>query len=181
MHDTISNYIFKFFKNTIFSEYYVFIQNYLMYNFFYYLNQKKVIHYSFFLHFNHILSLTFKKIIDHREYNSDNHSNILFLKDFNYILFHYFTFLKIIFLKNSIYQTSFLLSCITLFNILNNIHYIYKKRLTSIENNKDFNHFYKFLIITPNKDTIQKIIHHTRYFNYSNYLLFINILFYFFL
>jgi hypothetical protein len=149
-----------------------------MYNFFYYLNQKNVIYYSFFLHFNHILNLTFKKIIDHHEFNSNY--NILFLKDFNYILFQYFTFLKIILLKNSIYKTGFLLSCVTLFNILNNINYIYKKRLTSIEKNKDFNHFYKFLIITPNKDTIKKIIYHTRYFNYSNYLLFMNILFYFF-
>jgi len=58
---------------------------------------------------------------------------------------------------------------------------IYKKRIYSIENKKDFIDPFKILIITPNIDIMNKIIKYTNVFHFSNYLIFINIILYLFI
>jgi hypothetical protein len=159
-------------------EYYIFIQNYFIYTFFYYLSKKKFILYSLSLHLAHISSHIYKNLLEKYEYTPTY--NINFLKDTNYILFNYLLFMKILFQNKNIFSTIFLCSSILIFSTLTNINYIYRKRLKYIEDNKELNHFYKFLIITPNKNTMEKIITNTKFFNYSTYLFFLNIILYLF-
>jgi hypothetical protein len=160
-------------------EYYIFLQNYYIYNFFYYLNNDNFIMNSISLHIYHICGHIFKNVT--LNYNYTPAYNINLLKDINYILFNYLLLLKLLFINKNIYAKTFLLVSISLFNMLSNINYIYRKRIKSIDEKKDLNHFYKFLIITPNKNIMEKIVHNTRFFNYSTFLIFLNFIFYIFL
>lgn len=135
---------------------------------------KKLILYSTSLHLTHISGLVYEILIEKYNYKSKN--NIIFLKDTNYLLFMYLFFFKILFLNKNLYIKIFLLNSIYLFYFGYSINFIYKKRLESIENNKELNHYLKILIITPNKETIEKIVKNTRIFTYSNFLIFVNIL-----
>jgi len=150
-----------------------------MYLFFYYISKKKLILYIISLHLTHITGNIFKQLNIKYNYNSLYNTN--FLKDVNYLLFMYLFFFKILFLKLNLYKIILILFIFMLFYFLNNVNYIYKERIKCIENNTELNHFLKILIISPNKKYIEKIIHTTRFFTYSNYLFFINILLFFLL
>jgi len=173
-NDSISN-IYNYPKfHIIKPEYFIYLQYYFVYTFFNYMTFKKLILYSTSLHLTHISGLVYETLIEKYNYKSKN--NIIFLKDTNYLLFMYLFFFKILFLNKNLYIKIFLLNSIYLFYFGYSINFIYKKRLESIENNKELNHYLKILIITPNKETIEKIIKNTRIFTYSNFLIFINIL-----
>lgn len=173
-NDSVSN-IYNYPKfHIIKPEYFVYLQYYFVYTFFNYITFKKVILYSTSLHLTHISGLVYETLINKYNYRSKN--NIIFLKDTNYLLFMYLFFFKILFLNKNLYIKIFLLNSIYLFYFGYSINFIYKKRLECIENNKELNHYLKILIITPNKETIEKIVKNTRIFTYSNFLIFINIL-----
>jgi hypothetical protein len=57
-----------------------------------------------------------------------------------------------------------------------NINDIYSERLECIKLNKEFYHPLKIIILSPDKKFILNIINKTRFFTYTNFLLFINIL-----
>jgi hypothetical protein len=59
-----------------------------------------------------------------------------------------------------------------------NINNIYTKRLECIDLNKEFYHPFKIIILSPNKNFIKNIINKTKYFTYSNFLIFVNLLFF---
>lgn len=173
-NDSISN-IYNYPKfHIIKPEYFIYLQYYFVYTFFNYMTFKKLILYSTSLHLTHISGLVYEILIEKYNYKSKN--NIIFLKDTNYLLFMYLFFFKILFLNKNLYIKIFLLNSIYLFYFGYSINFIYKKRLESIENNKELNHYLKILIITPNKETIEKIVKNTRIFTYSNFLIFVNIL-----
>ena len=187
MHTLISNkistfldkYYYNNIKIPIFKlEYYIYIQSYITYLFFYYLNNNNIILYSISLHFIHICSYIFKDLSNKYSYTSVY--NINFLKDINYLLFSYLLYFKIFFLDKNFYKKGFILTIISIFHLLANINYIYNKRLKSIENNNEFKHFYKFLVITPDKNKILKIINYTKRYNYSFFLIIINIMLFLF-
>lgn len=155
-------------------EYFVFLQYYFIYTFFYYISNKNLLLYSLSLHFTHISGLIFDNLLVKYEYNPSK--NIFFLKNNSYFLFNYLFFFKILFFKTIFYKKIFLSSSIHLFYILYSINDIYKERLNCIELKKEFNHPFKILVITPNKKMIENIIKKTNFFSYSNYLFFINLM-----
>lgn len=185
--------IFIFYKYPILKpEFFVYLQYYFIYTFFYYVTNKNFIFYSISLHLTHINGLIFKKLISKYEYKPTN--NIYFLKDTSYLLFVYLLFFKILFLKIVLYKKIFLSVGITLSYMLFNTNYIYNERLKYIEQNKEitnndgifcssqtYSYPLKFLIISPNITFIKNIINKTKFFTYSNYLFIINILIYLFI
>ena len=70
----------------------------------------------------------------------------------------------------------FFFTCFTIFYVFMNINDIYIERFECIKLNKEFYHPLKIIILSPNKNFILNIINKTRFFTYSNFLLFINIL-----
>ena len=60
-----------------------------------------------------------------------------------------------------------------------NINYVYKERLQSIKDKKEFNNLLKILIISPDINFIKNIIRNTENFNYCNFFLLINFLLFF--
>jgi hypothetical protein len=168
---------FIYYKNIIIlkPDYFIYLQYYFTYTFFYYITNKNILLYSTSLHLIHINNLLFKNLC--LKYNYKPKNNIKFIKNINYLLFMYLFLIKLIFIKKI-----YILTNILIFYIFYIINILYKKRLKCIENKKDFtyfSHFFKLLIITPNKKNIENIIYYTSFFSYSNYLIFINILLYF--
>lgn len=154
-------------------EYFIYGQYYFIYTFIYYLN-KNTIFYSSSLHIIYILDITFQNICS--QYNYNPTCNIYFLKDMSYLLMMYLFFLKIYFHPIYFYKKTILLCLYNSFYLLYRVNHVYKKRLVSIENNSEFSDEFKILIISPDTKFIKNIIHITRFFTYSNYLFFINIL-----
>lgn len=175
-NDTLTN-ILKFSKFPIIKpEFFVYMQYYFIYLFLHYITNKKLFLYSTSLHLTYVSGLVFKNLSNKYEYIPIN--NIYFLKDTSYLLFIYLLFFKIFFLKIFFYKKIFMYFCLNSFYILLNVNFIYRERLKCIEENKEFRHNLKFLIISPEKNVIEKIIHKTQFFNYSNFLFLINILIY---
>jgi hypothetical protein len=160
-------------------DYFIFLQFYFIYKFFYNLTYNNIYRYSFFLHSYYINGIIFDKLSDIYKYNSNN--NILFFKNISEYVFLYMLFLKIYLLNIGYYKKGFILFSISSFYFLHCINRIYKERLKSIELNKDFYHPFKILIITPNKNKIINIIKKTNYFTYENMLFFINLYIYIFI
>jgi hypothetical protein len=153
------------------------MQYYFIYTFLYYVTNNNFILYSASLHLTYICELIFKNLSDKYKYPYKN--NIIEFLSSSYLLFLYFLFLKISFLKIYFYNKIFLLSSLSLFYLLITINDVYKKRLESINLNKEFYHPLKIIIFTPDKKVIQNIIEKTNFFTYSNFLLFVNFLFLF--
>ena len=171
------NDVFRYSKFPVIKpEYFIYIQYYFIYTFFYYISSKNLIMYSISLHLIHISGIIFDDLVI--KYNYVPVNNINFLKESSYLLFMYLFFFKILFLKIILLKRLFLLYSFYTFYIVQNINYIYKERLKYIELKKDFIHPLKILIISPNKEFIENMINNTRFFTYTNYLLFINILLY---
>jgi hypothetical protein len=178
-NDTLSN-ILKLSKFPIIKpEFFVYMQYYFIYLFLHYITRKKIFLYSSSLHLTYISGLLFKNLSTKYEYTPIN--NIYFLKDTSYLLFMYLLFFKIFFLKILFYKKIFMYICLNSFYFLLNINFIYKERLKCIEENKEFRNKLKFLIISPEKNFIEKVIYKTRFFTYSNFLFLINVLIYLFI
>jgi hypothetical protein len=177
-NDTLSNTLKLSKFPVIKPELFVYMQYYFMYLFLYYVTNKRLFLYTVSLHLTYISGLIFKDLSKKYEYVPIY--NIYFLKDTSYLLFMYLLFFKIFFLKIQFYNKIFMYFCLNSFYALLNINFIYKERLKCIEENKEFRHTLKFLIISPEKSFIEKVIYNTRFFNYSNFLFLINILIYIF-
>jgi len=178
-HNNISNKIVPYLNNIYYinkyNKIFVYLQYYFIYTFFYYITKNNIIIYSISLHLIYICELIFKNILIENNYKEEN--NTLFLINSSKSLFLYLFFFKIIFLKKYLYNKIFLILSIFIFHLLMNINNIYTKRLECIELNKEFYHPFKIIILSPNKDFITNIIHKTKYFTYSNFLIFVNLLF----
>ena len=180
IHNNISNKIVSYLNNISYikqlNKIFIYLQYYFIYTFFYYMTKNNVLIYSISLHLTYICELIFKSILIKNNYIEEN--NTLFLINSSKSLFLYLFFFKIIFLKKYLYNKIFLLSSISIFHLLMNINNIYKKRLECIESNKEFYHPFKIIILSPNKNFIKNIINKTKYFTYSNFLIFVNLLFF---
>ena len=155
-------------------EYFVYIQYYFIYTFFYYISNKNLFMYSISLHLTHISGLVYDNLIIKYDYKPEH--NIIYIKDNSYFLFMYLFFFKIIFYKIKLKKKIFVLSVISIFYIIININNVYKERLECIKLKKDFKHKFNFLIVSPDKIFIEKVIDYTKNFNYNNFLFFINFL-----
>jgi len=175
------NKIFHYPKISIFKpEYFIYSTFYFNYLFLYYITNKNFILYTLFLHSAYISELIYEQLIFKYNYLPTN--NINFLKNTSRLLFIYFVFFKLYFIRAHFFNKIVLLSIPTIFYILHNINNIYTERLISIEDkNKIFDHYLKILIISPNKDFIQYIVKKTDFFNYPNFLCCLNLLLLFFL
>ena len=177
-NDTLSNTLKLSKFPVIKPELFVYMQYYFIYLFLHYVTNKKLFLYSISLHLTYISGLIFKDLS--KKYEYDPIYNIYFLKETSYLLFMYLLFFKIFFLKIQFYNKILMYSLLNSFYLLMNINFIYKERLKCIEEQKEFRHKLKFLIISPEKSFIEKVIYKTRFFTYSNFLFFINILIYLF-
>ena len=158
-------------------EYFIFFQSYSTYLFFHYLINRSFLLYSLSLHTTHICTHLTKNLCIKHNYTPTH--NIYFIKDVNYLLFTYLLYINLFF-KKAFYTKFLMITCIGCMHLLSNINYIYRKRLKSIEEKTELKHIYKFLIITPDKNKIIKIIDMTQKFNYSTFLIITNILLFLF-
>lgn len=177
-NDNLNNIFINYKYPIIKPEYFIFLQYYFIYTFLYYLSYKKSIMYTISIHSIYISELIFDNLIKKYEYTPLK--NIEYLKINSSFLFIYLFFLKIFLSNISFYNKIFLLTVFHSFYGVYLVNNIYKLRLNSIEMKKDFYHPLKIIIITPNKKIIKKILDYTQFFTYSNYLLIINILLFFF-
>jgi hypothetical protein len=160
-NDTLSNTL-KFSKFPVIKpELFVYMQYYFIYLFLHYVTNKKLFLYSTSLHLTYISGLIFKDLSKKYEYVPIY--NIYFLKETSYLLFMYLLFFKIFFLKIQFYNKILMYSLLNSFYLLLNINFIYKERLKCIEEQKEFRHNLKFLIISPEKSFIEKVIYKTRF------------------
>jgi len=150
-----------------------------MYSFFHNITYKNTFWYSISLHSFYICELIFEKLVNILEYKSLY--NIIFLKNTVHLLFMYLFLMKVMFLNIYFFKKYMMLLMFGTFYFCIKLNEIYKKRIYSIENKKDFIDPFKILIITPNIDIMNKIIKYTNVFHFSNYLIFINIILYLFI
>jgi len=170
------NNLFQYCKYPVIKpEFFIYIQFYFIYTSLYY---KNIIINSISLHLIYICSKIFNKLLINYDYKP--FYNIYFLKDSAYFLFLYLLTLKITFLKIYYINKILLSTILSVFFVLMNINYIYKKRLECIELKKDFIHPLKILIISPSKPYIEAVINKTKYCTYGNFLFVINICIYLF-
>ena len=160
-------------------EYFIYLQYYFIYTFFHYITQHNTFLYSISLHFTYICELVFKNISIKHNYIEKN--NTKFLINTSHFLLLYLFFFKIFFLKIYFYYKIFFLINFMIFYTLFNINDIYKQILECIDLNKEFYHPFKIIVLSPNKKFILNIINKTRFFTYSNFLIFINLLLFFIL
>jgi hypothetical protein len=158
-------------------EYFVFLQYYFIYTFFYYISNKNIFMYSISLHLTHINGLIFDNLV--KKYNYVPVNNIIYLKDNSYLLFSYLFFFKIIFYKAIFRKKIILLFILSTYYLMLNINNVYRERLLCLELKKDFKHYLHFLIISPDIIFIKKVIDYSINFNYGNLLFLINILIFF--
>ena len=156
-------------------EYFIYATYYFNYLFLNYITNKNFIFYSIFLHSAYISELLYEELIFKYEYIPKN--NINFLKNTSRLMFIYFIFFKLYFIKLSFLRKILLLPLNLIFYSLYNINIVYKERLLCIEDkNKIFDHYLKLLIISPNKDFIIQVIKFTKFFTYPHFLYFLNLL-----
>jgi hypothetical protein len=182
----INNNIKKYTLNNIFNdnklfiikpEYFIYLQYYFIYTFLHNITTNNIILYSVSMHLIHICDLIYKNLSIKYDYICKNNTNLLI--NTSYSLFIYLFSLKILFLRLYIYYKIFFFINFILFYILMNINDIYYKRIQSINLNKEFYHPFKIIILSPNKEFMLNIFNKTKFFTYSNFLLFINILLFF--
>jgi len=159
-------------------EFFIYLNYYLNYEFFYYLNKENIFLYSLSLHTMYINHLIYNNLC--KKYNYISNYNVNFLINTNYALFAYFLFLKIMFL-DIIFFKKFIFNLLMFgFLFITCINKVYNERLLTINNKKDMNHPLKILIFTSNKKLIENIIISTRFFVFENLLVFLNVLLYFY-
>jgi hypothetical protein len=174
-----NNYLIKN-KNTINELFngklFIYLQYYFIYSFFYNITYHNIIFSSISLHSIYICELIFK--ILSKKYNYMQY-NTQFLINTSYYLSIYLFFFKICFLKIYLYYKIFFFVNFMSYYLLMNINDIYSKRLECINLKKEFYHPFKMIILSPNKNFLLNIINKTKYFTYSNFLIFINFLLFF--
>lgn len=160
-------------------EFFIYLQYYFTYEFFYYLNKQNIFLYSLSLHMMYINNLIYNNLCKKYKYTSQY--NVKFLINTNYAIFAYFLFLKIMFLDTLIYNKIIFNLLLSIFCLLTSINNVYEDRLLCINNKKEINHPFKILIITSSKKLIENIAYKTRFFSFENLLIFTNILLYFYI
>lgn len=167
-NEIIDNKIFKL-------EYLIYFRFYLIYSFLVFFKKNQFFDYSLFLHLQYISSLIFQNLYNNIKISSKY--NLKFLDKFgDYLLLYLYT-IKIYFKDDINYVNKFFINILSLsYFLLYEINDLYKTRLESINNNKEFNHHLKILFSHPNIDDIKNIIKTTNIFNLSNYYIFNNII-----
>lgn len=155
---------------------FIYLQYYFIYSFFYNITYHNIIFSSISLHSIYICELIFKILSN--KYNYVQY-NTQFLINTSYYLSVYLFFFKICFLKIYLYYKIFFFVNFMSYYLLMNINDIYSKRLECINLKKEFYHPFKMIILSPNKNFLLNIINKTKYFTYSNFLIFINFLLFF--
>lgn len=155
-------------------EYFIYLQYYFIYDFLYNLKLNNYFLYSISLQLIHLNGLIFDNLKIDNEYNN----NIIILKDNSYNLLFFLLFLKGLITEIKL-KNIFLLIIFVIFFMGLNINYVYKERLQSIKDKKEFNNLLKILIISPDINFIKNIIRNTENFNYCNFFLLINFLLFF--
>lgn len=187
MHYYISNIISDLAINNIFNndltnnknifkiQYLLYSRFYFIYLFLYFLKKNQFIDYSLVLHIQYIISLVFNNFYSNNDIKSKY--NLIFLDKLADFLFVYLLSIKIYF-KNDISNTNkFFINTLSLgYFFIYQINDLYKSRLNSIINKKEFKHYLKILFSHPNINDINNIIENTNIFNLSNFYIFINIL-----
>ena len=182
LHKIISNMILniltyyidkKIYINIFRIEYLIYIQYYFIYNIINNFISNLILNNIFYLNIFYINDLLCEKLII--KYNYISLEKYTYINSINYIVLFYLTFMKVI-LYNKYMISTIYIFLISIFYILYLINYTYKKRLLSINNNSEFIEPLKFLIITSNKNIICNIVDKTKFFTFTNFIFYLNIL-----
>lgn len=184
------NYFFKFYyfdyiKNNsthlnklhkiIKLDYFLYAKLYFIYLFFYHFNLNNILLYSFFLNFQYIIGKIC--ISNIKYYNIICENNLIFLDQVIIYIFDYLLFNEIYFSDKIYYfNKSILIFCIFIFHLGIIINKLFNKRINCINNNISINNDFDFLFLLPGFENINIICEKTKFMNYFNFYIFVNIL-----
>lgn len=167
------NILFHSRKVVLKPSFFIYIQYYIFYLFFYYLSHNHFWRMSFSLHSFHISRLSLRHFINKTKYKT---TAFFKLSKYIYSIFIYLLCIHVIVSNKFLYQKVFFFLITTPFYFLTNVHSIYKKRLYSIQNNIETEP--NLFIMTSNIDKIKYIYHYTKYFTMSSFIWLLNIIYY---
>ena len=168
---SLKNFKFIFIK----LEYFLYLRFYLIYLFFHYLKEKNVIFYSFLLNSQYVSGEISKTNFNYYKIKSE--LNTEFLEKFTIYFFDYMLFNNIYFNNNMKFSNKLLIiSSIFLFQVGIIIQSLFQKRLYYIKNNKSLNDNFNFLFLLPGFENIINVFEKTKFMNYKNFYIFLNLI-----
>ena len=168
---SLKNFKFIFIK----LEYFLYLRFYLIYLFFHYLKEKNVIFYSFLLNSQYVSGEISKTNFNYYKIKSE--LNTEFLEKFTIYFFDYMLFNNIYFNNNMKFSNKLLIiSSIFLFQVGIIIQSLFQKRLYYIRNNKSLNDNFNFLFLLPGFENIINVFEKTKFMNYKNFYIFLNLI-----
>ena len=165
-------------NNYIKFDYFIILKIYIIHLFFYYFEKNNIFIYSFFLYFQNIIGESC--ISNIKYYNIECTNNVFFLNHSIIFFFDFLLFNEIYFKENVILTNKIVLFIyLFLFQVGIIINKLFKKRVEHIKNNSVLNNEFNFLFLLPGFENIDFVIEKTNFFNYSNFYIYLNILFIF--
>ena len=164
-------------KNTFFFkfDYFLYLKFYFIYIFIYYLKRRHRFEYILFLNVQY--SVGQLCAINRKHYSIIQENNVEFLENVSHYFFLILFFMEIYFQTHLSYINKFfILNNVFLFKCGNIIKKIYEKRITCIEEKKEFDDPFEFLFLIPHLEDIQHTLFKTRFFNDENMYFFIGIM-----
>lgn len=169
--------LIKNFKINIFKfEYFLYIRFYVMYLFLYNFKRKNTLNYSFLLNFQHTIGEVCMTNIKYYKLNPKN--NVHFLNQVSIYFFDFLLFNEIYFNNNiKSFNKILMLLNILLFQTGIIIHKLFKKRIYCIKNKKMLKDNFDFLFLLHGLEDLDIVIEKTKFMNYSNFYIYLNIIF----
>jgi hypothetical protein len=117
-----------------------------------------------------------------KRYAYESPFDTTFIKEIAFYLYQSLLFYKVKNTPKDSLSAFTYVSLLSLFILLMNYHETHQERLKAIQEKRSSEHsLRKILITTPNKIMMQKVIHYTRHFTFSNFLFFLSSLLWFIL
>lgn len=168
--------LIKNFKSVLFKfEYFLYLRFYFMYLFFYYYKKNNLIYYSFLLNFQHIIGEICITNLNH--YKIVSKYNIEFLNKVTIYFFDYLLLNNIYFSRNIKFSNKFfIIFNVMFFQLGIIINKLFEKRIKCIKNKQDLNDSFNFLFLLPGLENVIKVVEKTKFMNYKNFYIYLNII-----
>lgn len=171
-----NNNLIKNFKKVSFKfEYFLYLRFYFIHLFFHYYKKNNLLFYSFLINFQYIIGEICMTNLKY--YNITSESNIEFLNKVTIYFFDYLLLNKIYFSKNIKFTNKLILILnIIIFQMGIIVQKLFDKRIKCIKNKKELNDNFGFLFLLPGFENIIKVVEKTRFMNYENFYIYLNII-----
>lgn len=171
-----NNDLIKNFKTISFKfEYFLYLRFYFIYLFFHYYKKNNLLFYSFLINFQYVIGEICMTNLKH--YNITSESNIKFLNKVTIYFFDYLLLNSIYFNKNIKFMNKIILFFnIIIFQMGIIVQKLFNKRIECIKNKQELNDNFAFLFLLPGFENIIKVVEKTKFMNYENFYIYLNII-----